>query len=155
MVVDSRGVVRNWRHAQAAPWYGGYLSLVSDQTPAGHLEYLARRGVGVLRCGAGRVDLAEGLRRLHDEHGVRRVRTDGGGLLTGALLAAGLVDELIVMVAPTVCEEPRGRNLGELQNRLPQAAARLELVDAETLEGGVVVLRYSVLQSPRPSCAHW
>jgi 2,5-diamino-6-(ribosylamino)-4(3H)-pyrimidinone 5'-phosphate reductase len=146
VVVDSRGAVRNWRNAQAAPWYGGYLSLVSDQTPAQHLEYLTRRGVGVVRCGEGRVDLAEGLRRLYDEHGVRRVRTDGGGLLTGALLAAGLVDELIVMVAPVLCEDPRGRPLVELQSRLPRNAARLELINTETQDGGVVVLRYSVVR---------
>ncbi len=143
VVVDSGGVVRNWRNAQAAPWYGGYVSLVSDRTPTEHLEYLARRDVDVVRCGGDRVDLAEGLRRLHDDHGVRRVRTDGGGLLTGALLAAGLVDELIVMVAPVLCEDPRGRTLVELTSRLPRESARLELVDAETLDGGVVVLRYT------------
>lgn len=149
VVVDSGGVVRNWRHAQAQPWYGGYVSLVSDQTPADHLEYLARRGVGVLRCGAGRVDLAEGLRRLYDQYGLRRVRTDGGGRLTGALLAADLVDELIVMVAPALCEEPQGRALVELQDRLPRAAARLELAHVQQLEGGVVVLHYSVIRQGR------
>ena len=151
VVVDSRGVVRNWRHAQAAPWYGGYVSLVGDQTPAEHVEYLARRGVSAVRCGDGRVDLAEGLLRLHDEYGLRRVRTDGGGLLTGALLAAGLVDELIIMVAPALCEEPRGRTLVELRDRLPRSAGRLELVDAETLEGGAVVLRYSVIRQLAPA----
>ena len=144
VVVDSRGVVRNWRNAQAAPWYGGFVSLVSEETPTEHLEYLERRGVEVVRCGRGRVDLADALRRLHDEHGVSRVRTDGGGLLTGALLADGLVDELVVMVAPVLCEDPRGRTLIELQNRLPPEAARLRLVDVERLDGGVVVLRYAV-----------
>ncbi|MEO7269878.1 MAG: dihydrofolate reductase family protein [Knoellia sp.] len=144
VVVDSGGVVRNWRNAQAAPWYGGHVSLVSERTPTEHLEYLAWREVDVVRCGSERVDLAEGLRRLHDDHGIRRVRTDGGGQLTGALLAAGLVDELIVMVAPALCEDPRGRSLVELTSRLPRASARLELVDVETLDGGVVVLRYAV-----------
>ena len=146
VVVDSRGVVRNWRGSQAQPWYGGFVSLTSDRTPAEHLEYLARRGVEAVPCGRERVDLAEGLRRLHDEHGVRRVRTDGGGQLTGALLAAGLVDELVIMVAPVLCEEPDGRMLVDLQGRLPREAARLELVEVETLDGGVVVLRYAANQ---------
>jgi 2,5-diamino-6-(ribosylamino)-4(3H)-pyrimidinone 5'-phosphate reductase len=85
-------------------------------------------------------------RRRRRENGVRRVRTDGGGLLTGALLSAGLVDELIVMVAPVLCEDPRGRPLVELQSRLPRDAAQLQLADVERLKGGVVVLRYCVVR---------
>ncbi len=147
VVVGGRGVVRNWRNAQAAPWYGGYLSLATDQTPPEHLDYLTRREVGIVRCGGGeRVDLAQGLRHLYDEHGVRRVRTDGGSLLTGALLAADLVDELIIMVAPVLCEDPQGRPLVELKDRLPPDAARLKLIDVETLTRDVVVLRYSVVR---------
>ncbi|QKE85609.1 RibD family protein [Arthrobacter sp. NEB 688] len=147
VVVDGSGRVRSWRHAQAAPWYSGYVSLASERTPTGHLDHLDRRGVEVIRCGRDRVDLGEALRRLHDEHGVRRVRTDGGGRLTGALLAAGLVDELVVMVAPSLCESPTGRTLVELTRRLPAEAALLDLDDVTTLDGGVVVLRYRLCGS--------
>lgn len=142
VVVDSAGTVRNWRHARAAPWYSGYVSLATERTPPEHLDHLGRRGVEVMHCGRARVDLTEALRRLHDEHGVRRVRTDGGGRLTGALLAAGLVDELVVMVAPALCQSPTGRTLVELTHPLPAKDARLELDDVTTLDGGVVVLRY-------------
>lgn len=144
VVVDGAGRVRTWRHAQAAPWYRGFLSLVTDRTPGEHVDHLTRRGVEVLRCGHERVDLAEALQRLHDEHGVRRIRTDGGGRLTGALLAAGLVDEIVVMVAPALCEAPQGRRLVDLPGPLDRTRAGLRLDDVQRLDGGVLVLRYGV-----------
>ncbi|HSJ45703.1 MAG TPA: dihydrofolate reductase family protein, partial [Euzebyales bacterium] len=46
------------------------------------------------------VDLAEGLRLLAVEHGIRHVLCEGGPALNTALLATGLVDELCITVAP-------------------------------------------------------
>ena len=49
---------------------------------------------------AGRVDLAELLRSLHRERGVRALLCEGGPTLHGALHAHGLVDELFLTIAP-------------------------------------------------------
>jgi len=54
------------------------------------------------------------------------------------------MDELIVMVAPVLCEDSDGKTLVEPQSRLTREAARLRLVDAETLAGGVIVPTSSV-----------
>lgn len=48
----------------------------------------------------GRVDLAEALRALRTERGVRALLCEGGPRLHAGLLAAGLVDELFLTVAP-------------------------------------------------------
>lgn len=55
--------------------------------------------VPVVRAGLGSVDLAGALRRLAAD-GVGVVLAEGGPTLNGQLLAAGLVDELCVTVAP-------------------------------------------------------
>jgi 5-amino-6-(5-phosphoribosylamino)uracil reductase len=47
-----------------------------------------------------RADLAEGLRRLRAEHGVRSVLCEGGPGLLGDLVRAGCVDELHLVIAP-------------------------------------------------------
>jgi riboflavin biosynthesis pyrimidine reductase len=47
-------------------------------------------------------DMGEALRRLHDEHGVRSIVCEGGPHLNAALLPAGLVDELHLVVSPLV-----------------------------------------------------
>ncbi len=49
----------------------------------------------------GRVDLARALSHLKTQ-GCRRLLVEGGGTLTGALLAAGLVDQVAAIVAPTI-----------------------------------------------------
>jgi riboflavin biosynthesis pyrimidine reductase len=47
-----------------------------------------------------RIDLAEALRRLRAEHGVRAVVCEGGPRLNADLLPRGLVDELHLVLAP-------------------------------------------------------
>lgn len=48
----------------------------------------------------GRLDLRAGLTELHARWGVRTVLCEGGPHLNGALLAAGLVDDLFLSLAP-------------------------------------------------------
>ncbi|MBM6399336.1 RibD family protein [Phycicoccus sonneratiae] len=78
------------------------MVLVCRSTPPGYLEQLHELGVGWLACGDARVDLDLALRRLRAELGVRAVRADGGGGVNGALLRAGLVDELHVVTMPVL-----------------------------------------------------
>jgi 3,4-dihydroxy 2-butanone 4-phosphate synthase/GTP cyclohydrolase II len=58
-------------------------------------------GVEVVADDAGRVDLHAGLARLR-ELGMETVLVEGGATLVTSLIAAGLVDRLIVAVAPIV-----------------------------------------------------
>jgi riboflavin-specific deaminase-like protein len=46
------------------------------------------------------LDLVSGLTRLRERHGVRTVLLEGGPTLLGAMLEAGLVDELFLTLAP-------------------------------------------------------
>jgi riboflavin-specific deaminase-like protein len=48
------------------------------------------------------VDLAGALARLRADHGVRSILCEGGPILNGSLLAAGLVDELFLTTGPTL-----------------------------------------------------
>jgi 5-amino-6-(5-phosphoribosylamino)uracil reductase len=47
-------------------------------------------------------DPTSAFRRLRDEHGVRSLLCEGGAMLLGALLRAGLVDELFLCLAPVL-----------------------------------------------------
>ncbi|HEX6020785.1 MAG TPA: dihydrofolate reductase family protein [Solirubrobacter sp.] len=63
------------------------------------------------------------------------VRVDSGGALNGALLAAGLVDEISLLVHPLlVGDAPRWYGAS--------APLALEMAAADTLDGGLVWLRY-------------
>ena len=89
-VVDGRGRVR-WTEKHP-DW--DVLVLVCRSTPADYLGYLQRERICYLVAGDDRVDLAGALARMATQLGVRCVLSTAGGGLNGALLRAGLIDEL-------------------------------------------------------------
>lgn len=143
-VVDSRGRVR-WTMKRT----GGFdlLVLVARATPAAYLAYLRREHIPYLVVGEQRVDLGAALRRMRDRLAVTCVVSTAGGGLNGALLRAGLVDEIQLLVLPAAIGglgTPSlfdGRQLtgGELPTRL-----RLLAVHAE--RDGMLWLRYEIVR---------
>jgi hypothetical protein len=75
--------------------------LVSDATPEDSIAYLREREYPFIRCGTERVDLRAALDELEERFGVTRVATDSGGGLSGALIKAGVADEVSLVVTPT------------------------------------------------------
>jgi diaminohydroxyphosphoribosylaminopyrimidine deaminase/5-amino-6-(5-phosphoribosylamino)uracil reductase len=73
----------------------------------------------------GRVDLAGMLRALGARE-VNEVHVEAGAKLNGALLQAGLIDELLVYVAPSLIGDP-ARGMFELASPLASLAQRLAL----------------------------
>ncbi|WP_141824275.1 RibD family protein [Humibacillus xanthopallidus] len=143
VVSDSQGIVRCWQHALAQPWYRSIVVLVSRSTPADYRRYLDRRGIEHLEAGEHRVDLARALERLATTHGVSAVRTDGGGALNGALLTAGLVDEIALLLDPVISSDPDGQRLVTLPHPTAPGGIRLRLTDVERLDDGALLLRYA------------
>ncbi|WP_214406017.1 RibD family protein [Pseudonocardia lacus] len=97
-VVDGRARVRQWRALHEVGHWSDVLALHCAGTPARAPD----RGVEELVTGDDGVDLAAVLAEL-GRRGARRVRVDSGGALTGALLRAGLVDEISLLVHPVWC----------------------------------------------------
>ena len=73
----------------------------------------------------GRVDLAAMLGFLA-ERGVNELHVEAGAKLNGALLAAGLVDELLLYLAPCLLGDP-ARGMFALPSPLSQLAQRVQL----------------------------
>jgi 2,5-diamino-6-(ribosylamino)-4(3H)-pyrimidinone 5'-phosphate reductase len=102
VVADSRGRVRCWSMLLGAGLWRDGIALCSKRTPELHLEYLRTRGVSRLVTGGNRVDLEKALACLRVRHNIRTIRVDSGGTLNAALLRAGLVDELSLLVHPVL-----------------------------------------------------
>ena len=142
VVVDGRGRVR-WTYKEMGGWH--LLVLVARATPAGYLAYLREEGISYLVAGEARVDLADALGRLGDRLGVRTVVADGGGRLNGALLRAGLVDEVDVQFLPAIIGAPdapslfEGFGLGEAN-----APVQLTPISLEDQGEGFFFVRYAV-----------
>jgi diaminohydroxyphosphoribosylaminopyrimidine deaminase/5-amino-6-(5-phosphoribosylamino)uracil reductase len=73
----------------------------------------------------GRVDLVAMLAAL-GARGINEVHVEAGAKLNGALLAAGLVDELLLYLAPCLIGEP-ARGMFDLPSELESLAKRVQL----------------------------
>ena len=115
-----------------------------------HLAGLRQDGVSYIFAGEHAIDLLAALETLGRELGIRRLLLEGGGAINGAMLAAGLVDELSLIIAPSV-EGVRG-NPGVLDLPAgltggPHALDKMgmSLENCQVLDGGFVWLRYRLI----------
>jgi 2,5-diamino-6-(ribosylamino)-4(3H)-pyrimidinone 5'-phosphate reductase len=143
-VVDSRGRVE-W-HTKGG---GGFdvLVLVARATPPEYLAYLREERISYLVAGEERVELAVALRQMHDRLGVTCVVSTAGGGLNGALLRAGLVDEIQLLVRPAAIGglgTPTLFDGPELADGDSPTRLRLLFAHAET--DGMLWLRYEVIR---------
>lgn len=145
VIPDSRGRTHNWRSFQRQLWWRDMVALCSQTTPVAYLEYLHKRQVQYIVVGEDRVDLRAALEALCMRYNVRSILTDCGGALNGALLRAGLVDEISVLLNPSVVG---GSGTPTLVDWPEQATAEniipLTLAHVERFDDGVLWLRYDV-----------
>lgn len=146
-VVDSRGRIR-WMYKEYPDeeWAGWHvLVLVSTSTPLPYLAYLRREEIPYLVAGVERVDLPRAMSALAERLGVRTVVSSAGGRLNGALLRAGLLDEIEVEVVPIAvggATTPALFTTSDLA--ADESPTPLRLLGATDLGEGRVLLRYAV-----------
>lgn len=90
-------------------------------------------------------DLQAGLEAVGQEFGIRCISVQGGGILNGALLAEGLVDELSLVVYPGIDGLSGVPSIFEYvggATDYPAAGQSLQMLSAEQREHGVMWLRY-------------
>ena len=140
--IDSRGRVR-WTYKEMGGWT--LLVLVASSTPAGYLAYLRDEQIPYLMVGRERVDLDLAVRRLSADLGAATILGDGGGLLNGALLRAGLVDEVDIQYVPGIIGSPDAPSLFEgLATGAGQRPVRLTPIALEDQGQGFFFVRYAV-----------
>jgi 2,5-diamino-6-(ribosylamino)-4(3H)-pyrimidinone 5'-phosphate reductase len=98
-VVDSRGRVA-WTHK--GDEQTSLLVVASLGTPLPYLAYLRRERIPYLLAGDRQVDLAAALAKIQARLGAQCLVSEAGGGLNGALLRAGLVDELHIVTVPAL-----------------------------------------------------
>lgn len=128
---------------------GGKLSgdhvivLAGRDTPESHLAELAADGVSYVVCAGAEFDIPGLLDVLHREFGITHLVVEGGAKTNGVFLAARVVDELRVLVAPALDGAEHVQGIVEYDGGLAGVVS-LQLRSADVLEHGVVQLVYAV-----------
>ena len=140
VVADTRGTL-GWRDgtADGRP----LLILLSERAGQNYLKYLESKGISYIATGRERIDLARAAEILYSEFGVQRLGVEGGGTVNAGFLAAGLLDEISIILAPGI--DARGgmrASFGGLP--LGTEPVRLKLLSAKSFDDGAVWLRYSL-----------
>lgn len=139
---DAKGVLR----FQESEVGGDHVVLlVTERVSNDYLAHLQAAGVSYLFCGQKAIDLEVALRKLAAAFKLRKLMLQGGGKFNGAMLQAGLIDEISHITVP-VADGGKGVSSffdipGEATRK---AAATLRLLSHRQLPGGVIWARYRV-----------
>lgn len=109
-----------------------------------YLAHLRERRISYLLV-SDATDLRAGLEAVGREFGIRSVSVQGGGILNGALLAEGLIDELSLVVYPGIDGLSGVPSIFEYTGGITEYPAQgqsLQLLSASQREYGVVWIRY-------------
>jgi 2,5-diamino-6-(ribosylamino)-4(3H)-pyrimidinone 5'-phosphate reductase len=145
VIPDSRGRVRTWHYWRKQPYWRDVIALCSHATPKSFLDHLRERHIATIVAGDDHVDLRAALQELNSRYGVKIVRVDSGGTLNGVLLRAGLVDEVSLLIHPSLVGGATPRSFLRAPDlSSSEGVVELRLTHFEKLNGDVVWLGYEV-----------
>jgi riboflavin biosynthesis pyrimidine reductase len=121
------------------------VAVLSEQVSDAHLAGLRGEGISYIFAGKTELDLGLALEILNRELGVKRLLLEGGGGANGAFLRAGLVDELSLVLCPTVDGAKGAPSVFDSSKIEQGPSAPVEAMTLESstvLDGGAMWLRY-------------
>jgi len=118
------------------------ICIVSEQVSREYLEMLKDENISWICVGKDGIDLFKAMEILRNEFGVERMAILGGGHINGGFLAAGLIDEVSLLLAPGIDGRKGQTALFDGipdMNRLP---VKLSLTSVGQLENDTLWIRY-------------
>ena len=144
VALDPRGVLHYGRDDAGGDHI---VAILGEAVPGAYLAELREDGVSYLFAGPNGKDLGAAMDALGEMFGAKTLLLEGGGIVNGAFLRARLIDEISLLVYPGLDGLSGGPGIFEgcgAPEDMPSAGLALRFVAAETLEGGVVWLRYAI-----------
>ena len=140
VAIDTHGKLRwpaNKQHGQPL------LVIACEDCPKEYFDTLDRQGISWIAVGKSRIDLAKAMEMLNTEFGIGRIALVGGGHINGAFLAAGLLDEVSLMIGPGIDGRKGMASVFDGIDNPHRPATLLKLQSVERM-GDTVWMRYKV-----------
>lgn len=109
-----------------------------------HLANLTASNVSYIVSDTDDINLKNMLEHLHDNFGIKKAGLMGGSNINGSFISEGLVNEIQVLIAPSVSLSGNIKPLLGSSNYIRNDKLSLELKSTETLSYGLVRLNYNV-----------
>lgn len=145
IVFDPKGKLRY--EESVLPTGEHLVAVLSPKVGEGYLESLRKAGVSYVFAGDDEHPLASGLAAIEKTFDAHFLLLEGGGVINGAFLKAGLIDEISLVVYPAIDGLSGVSSIFEYKGKQgdkPAQDQHLKFISAETLAGGAVWLRYAV-----------
>ena len=140
VVVDTQGTLL-WEDQKDAQ--RPVLVLTSENVNREYLDYLTDNHISWIACGKEHINLKRACEILADDFAVERVAVVGGGHINAGFLAAGLLDEVSILIGAGI--DGRG-GMSAVFDGLPmdRPVTQLKLEQVQPFESGAVWIRYRV-----------
>jgi 2,5-diamino-6-(ribosylamino)-4(3H)-pyrimidinone 5'-phosphate reductase len=130
IVPDSKGRIRNWKIILKQPYWRGVVVLCCEKTPKEYLQYLKESRIEYLMVGKEHVNYKSALQKLYNQYQIKTIRLDSGGTLNGILLREGLVDEVSILIIPSLV----GGTTPQSFFKAPDLTSYEEIIKAEIIK---------------------
>jgi riboflavin biosynthesis pyrimidine reductase len=119
------------------------IALLGKDVSDAHLAELQADGVSYIVASGSQIDLAAMLETLNGAFGIKRLLLEGGGAINGSFLAAGLVDEVNILLGPAFDGDVGQQGIVAYPQGLA-GKCELKFLSVTPVEFGMVHLRYAV-----------
>jgi 2,5-diamino-6-(ribosylamino)-4(3H)-pyrimidinone 5'-phosphate reductase len=119
------------------------ITILTESVSDDYLAFLRSKGVSYLFGGKSQVDVAKVLEKLRARFNIKKLLLEGGGKINGSFLAANVIDELSILVAPIADGSIGTPTLFDVGDG-GAPARKLKLLSMEKRAGDIVWLRYRI-----------
>ena len=120
------------------------LTVLGTNATVDYLQMLEDKGISYIVLNDP-MNLREAMEIIHESFRINKISLQGGGIIDGAMLAAGLLDELSLVIYPGIDGLTTSPSIFEYlgaDDERPANGQALELLSSETRSHGIVWLRY-------------
>ena len=147
IVPDSRGRIRHWNQVFAMGLFKDILVLCSRSTPQEYLNFLDERFIKYMVIGYEKVNLGTALEEINMQFGVKSLRVESGGKLNGVLLRDDLVDEVCVLIHPTLVGGTSPNSIYIAPDLTStEGILDLKLLKIEKLKNEIILIHYRIMK---------
>lgn len=148
VAIDLHGKLR-WNNSVISDLDDGYngahiIEVLTEDVSEAFLAHLRSKGVSYLFGGKAELNLALVAQKLRQLFGIKKLLLEGGGIVNGSFIQAGLIDEIRLVVVPAA--EPSEKAVPLFQTNKYQIGDRAEssfrLEEAQKLDHGGLWLTY-------------